>query len=579
MALALRAPVALKNAPTFFPSGNAEGWKVFTITLGAPCGVGLSVAIAGELLGLGIGAYLFGSIAALVAMYTANHIFSERGKARLAKAQSLYQTEPTRGVAALEGIVASTALPEVRVEAAATIALTRIEQGDIEGAVEALSFHEQDIDHARRRRSWQTGLRGEVLRSILAWLAPGSFVDSGVALVEAFPDDPEDDEATALLAALKALECASRGAEGPLAAAWRDVEGSCLRDCLPTLHIIVLAVVAERLTYLQDELHERVYGDSTGLYRGLLRRLFPGMQILDEGGYRVISPEVDGGDATSLAVLAPLEVTELVRPTDADMVPVSRAVIKAAFLRTYGVICGLCALASGFGFPPIAAVFTAVFMMIYVGTPIALVRGSSATERAERARRIAPLARIHPPPPEVWLTECASGPPGVVTRTSGYRRLKEIPQSQLVLYAAVIKAEQALEREDVETAWGLVEWWFSGFSGVAARNNDGLYAAGSSLVRVAVLSGHLREAHRLLAVLAEVGHEWDGPNNRTLYGNAPAAVRYATALLYRMQSNREHAGRALQMAREAPRVYMTARERGRIEDLERWVRSPALPAA
>lgn len=578
-ALALRTPAALKSAPTFFPSGNVEGWKVFTIAFGAPLGALLSVVVAGELLGLGVGSYFLGCIAAPFAMFAANHMFSERGKSRLAKALSQYEAEPTRGLAALEGIVASAVLPEVRLEAAATIALARIERGDIEGAIEALSIHEQDIDHLRRRRSWETGLRGEVLRSILAWLSPGSFLDSGIALVEAFPDDPAGDEGTALLATLRALECASRGTDGPLAAAWSDIEASCLRSRLPTLHIIVQAVVAERLSYLQDELHARVHGDHTGLYRDLLRRLFPNMHILVEGGYRVISPEVDGDDTASLAVLAPLEVSQLVRLTDADMVPVSRGALKAAFVRSYGAIGALCVLATLLGAHVLATVFVTVFVMIYVGTPIALVRGSSATERAERARRIAPLARMDPPPPAEWLTECASGPPGAVTRTSGYRRLKEIPQSQLVLYAAVMKAEQALEREDHEAAWGFVEWWFSGFSGVVAKSNDTLYAAGSSLVRVAALSGHLAEAYRLLAVLAEVGNEWDGPENRTLYGNAPAAVRYAAALVYRMQLNQENTGRVLQIASEAPRVYMTARERRRIEELGRWARTPALTGA
>ncbi len=549
------------------------------IAFGAPVGLALTVAVAGELLGLGLGSYFLGCLAAPLAMFVANHAFSERGKPRLAKALSLYQAEPTRGLAALRAIAASAVLPEVRLEAAATIALARIERGDIEGAIEALSIHEQDIDRPRRRRSWETGLRGEVLRSILAWLSPGSFMDSGIALVEAFADDPEGEEGTALLATLRALECASRGADGPLAAAWGDVEASCLRSSLPTLHIIVQAVVAERLSYLQDELHARVHGDPTGLYRDLLRRLFPNMQILVEGGYRVISPEVDTDDTASLAVLAPLEVSELVRVTDADMVPVSRGALKAAFMASYGSIAALCVVATLFGLHFLITVFIAIFTMIYVGTPIALVMGSSRTEQAERARRIAPLARMDPPPPAVWLTECASGPPGAVTRTSGYRRLTEIPQSQLVLYAAVMKAEQALERDDHEAAWGFVEWWFSGFSGVVAKSNDTLYAAGSSLVRVAALSGHLAEAYRLLAVLAEVGNEWDGPENRTLYGNAPAAVRYAAALVYAMQQNQENAGRALQIASEAPRVYMTARERSRIEELARWARSPALAGA
>jgi hypothetical protein len=181
---------------------------------------------------------------------------------------------------------------------------------------------------------------------------------------------------------------------------------------------------------------------------------------------------------------------------------------------------------------------------------------------------VAPLARLDPPPPAAWLTECASGPPGAVTRTSGYRRLKDLSPSQLVLHVAAMKAEQALARCDVEAAWEQLEWWFSGFSG-KITNADPLYAVGSSLVRVAALAGRQAVARRLLAVMPELGNPWDGPGNRTIYGNAPRAVSLASALVLALDEQWEGVATQLMRAGAAPPVFMNTRDHALVLEIAR----------
>ncbi|MEM7158511.1 MAG: hypothetical protein AAF799_37070 [Myxococcota bacterium] len=572
-ALALRTPTALKRAPSFYPTGHADGWKVFTVAFGAPIAVGTAIALVGSGIGLGVGAAALGVLASPFGTLGAHHWFSARGKSNLRRAQQLYAHDTARGLAALQRVAASGALPEIRLEAAARVAIDALSRGDVVAAIEALSLREQDIDAFRRRRNWEAGLRAEVLRSILAWLSPGSFTDSGVASSEDISDAEADTEGAALLAALRVLERASEPDDGPLAIAWSDVEGSTLEAELPTLHMIALAVTAERLHQLLDDFHDRLRRDGSGNYRQLLRRLFPRMQIIDEGGYRHMSPDDPVGGATSLAVVAPTELQELAQPIAADLVPASRGTAAATLLTTYGIVFAastvLTLAAGGPGFVGALIGFAA---NIYVGTPFGAIWGSRRVQRRERERRVAPLARLSPPPPAAWLTECASGPPGPVTPTSGYRRLVEIPPSQMVLYLAAMKGEQALARGDLDEAWARVEWWFAGFSGKLS-DPDSLYASGSSLVRIAALSGRLTAARRLLSVMPEVGNKWDDALNRTVYGNAPRAVGLAAALVAGLGGQWDAVNRHLSNARFGKAVHIPPRDEALIAELVRRTRA------
>jgi hypothetical protein len=137
-----------------------------------------------------------------------------------------------------------------------------------------------------------------------------------------------------------------------------------------------------------------------------------------------------------------------------------------------------------------------------------------------------------------------------------------------VLHVAAMTAEQALARGDVEAAWEQLEWWFSGFSGKLA-NPDPMYAVGSSLVRVAALAGRQGMAQRLLAVLPEVGNPWDGPESRTIYGNAPRAVSLASALVYALDGQWEAVATQLRHAREAPAVFMSPRDHALVLEIVR----------
>lgn|GEM_PF-2062214 len=556
-ALARRSPNALRRAPEFYPEGHA-GPELGAVLLGAPVAGALGVGLSLAILGVGaLGSLAGGLFAVPISMMLAHNRLSNRGKKQLATARALYLQERARGVVALESVAQSSALPEVRLEAAAQLALHHLERGDVRSAIDALSIHEQDASKLRRRRNWEVGLRGELLRSILAWLSPNSFTESGCASSDAFNERDIDDSGRALLAALRVLERASEPDDGRLANAWRDARGTALPRMYPMLHTIVLAVAAERVHHLLDPLHERLDADDGQLRRTVLRQLFPRMQLLDASGYREASPDEPVALAHNVAVAAPKPVVALAKHSD-GVVPSSEA--PRAFAATYATLISTAAfIGLGAGSIGLGAVF-GLFASIYFGTPIAAIWGSRRTQAKRRAHRIEPLASLTPAPPQAWLTECASGPPGPITRSSGYRRLLPIPEGTMVVYVAVAKAEDALVRLELAEAWQYIEWWFEGFSG-RLQNDDAMYGAGSSLIRVATLTGHLAEARRLASALAERSNEWDSPANRTLWGNAARAVRLADALLHGLEANWEIARSRVAWALEAPPVFVSMTDR------------------
>jgi hypothetical protein len=557
-ALAEQTPAALAHAPSYFPTGHADSGTLFAILIGAPLAAGVGLAALASVFGLEAGSVMLGIFGAPLGLWGANHYFEHRGKQRLAQALRLHALEPGRGRMALELLSATPAvLPEIRLEAAARVALDAFEAGDIASAIKALTIGEQDIDRPRRRRNWQVGLRAEVLRAILAWLSPDSFTDCGVAPRKAFSDDGADPQGVALLAALQLLETASLGDDGALAAAWNDVEASPLEQMLPTLYVLVQAVASQRLEHLVDPLRERLRHDPDGKHRQFLHRLFPRMHLDAQDGYRGVSQDPpERGEHTSLEVIAPQELTELARLEGSELMPLTRGTAAKAFLKVYASFAlGGMIVAGTSGGALLLGAFTGLIAGLYMGTPIAAIWGSRLTQRDERARRVAPLIRLQPTPPGPWLVECASGPPGGVTQTSGYRRLTDLPASQMVLYAAAHKAEVAIEAGDLDEAWSHVAWWFAGFSGALA-STDPMYAVGTSLVRVAALTGHLEDARRLLRVIPEVGHAWDSPVNRTGNGNSPRALSLVGALLEGLEGRWDNAARLLEVGGASKPIYL-----------------------
>ena len=559
-ALALRNPEALRRAPEFYPEGHA-GPELATVLFGAPAAASFGTGLVLALLGAGAGAVAGALIAVPIASLVANNRLSSRGKGALAEARLHYVQDTERGLAALEAVAQSGALPEVRLEAAALVAQHRIETGDIRGAVDALSISEQDVGKFRRRRNWEVGLRGEVLRSILAWLSPGSFVESGVAGSDAYDERDITDEGRALVALLRVLERAAETDDGALASAWRDARGANLSGLYPTLFVVGLAVSAERLHHLIDRLHEVLDGERGDFYRGVLRQLFPRMQLLDAGGYREASPEDPTTITQTLSVAAPKEVVALARQEDL-MPPASFA--PQAFAGTYGAVIGMstiAGLALGSG---AAGAVVGLFMSLYFGTPFAAIWGSRRTQALRRAHRVEALSALVPTPPRTWLEECASGPPGPVTRSSGYRRLLPIPEGTMVVYVAVAKAEEALDRLEADEAWSYVSWWFESFSG-RLQHDTSMYAAGSSLVRIAALTGHAVDARRLMSALPERGNEWDSPLNRSIRGNAPFATRLAEALLLALEGDWDMSRARIEWALQANAVDLSEKDRALYE--------------
>lgn len=561
-ALALRSPDALRRAPEFYPEGHA-GPELATVLFGAPAAgaIGSGVLLALVFGTGGIAAVVGGMFTVPLSIAYANHRLTNRGKAKLAAARMAYMQDTARGLAALETVAQSGALPEVRLEAAGHVALHRVEQGDVRGAIDILSIHEQDAAKFRRRRNWEVGLRGELLRSILAWLSPGSFAESGVAPSDAFNEKDIDEHGRALLALLRVLERAAAPDDGALAQSWRDTRGTGLHSLFPTLHIIGLGVASERLHHLLDPLHERLDGDRGDHFRHVLRQLFPRMQLLDASGYREASPDEPLSMTRTLAVAAPKEVVALAK-LDTTSEPGSEA--PATFAATYSAVLALCAAAGLAGGSVAVGAVVGVFMSIYFGTPIAAIWGSRRTQAARHAHRIAPLAALQPAPPQPWLVECASGPPGPVARTSGYRKLLPIPEGTMVVYVAVAQAHDALRRLEHDEAWQHVAWWYEGFSG-RLQHDESMYGAGSALVRVAALTGHLADARRLMSVLPERGNEWDTPATRTAWGNAPFATRLTDALLLAIEGEWDMVRTRLEWALQAPAVHLSQHDRALVE--------------
>lgn len=560
-ALALRSPDALRRPPEFYPEGHA-GPELATVLFGAPAAAAIGSGVLLAVLGTGgIGAVVGGMFTVPLTIAYANHRLTNRGKAKLAAARMAYLRDTASGLAALETVAQSGALPEVRLEAAGHVALHRIEQGDVRGAIDTLSIREQDAGKFRRRRNWEVGLRGELLRSILAWLSPGSFAESGVAPSDAFNEKDIDEHGRALLALLRVLERAAEPDDGALAQSWRDTRGTGLDGLFPTLHIIGLGVASERLHHLLDALHERLDGDRGDHFRNVLRQLFPRMQLLDASGYREASPDEPLSMTRTLAVAAPKEVVALAKlNTTAE----PRSEAPAAFAATYSAVMALCAAAGLAGGSVAIGGVVGVFMSIYFGTPIAAIWGSRRTQRVRHAHRIAPLAALEPRPPEPWLVECASGPPGPIARTSGYRKLLPIPEGTMVVYVAVAQAHDALARLEHDEAWQHVAWWYEGFSG-RLQHDESMYGAGSALVCVAALTGHLADARRLMSVLPERGNEWDTPATRTAWGNAPFATRLADALLLAIEGEWDMVQTRLEWTLQTPAVYLSQRDRALYE--------------
>lgn len=560
-ALARRHPDALRRSPEFYPEGHA-GSELATVLFGAPAAGSLTTGTLLALVGAGALGSVMGAVLAVpLSFLIANHRLTNRGKKALAQARLTYVQDTQRGLAALENVSQSGALPEVRLEAAALVALHRLETGDVRGAIDALSIHEQDASKFRRRRNWKVGLHGEVLRSILAWLSPGSFVEQGVAASDAFDERDIDDEGRALVAALRLLESAAESDDGQLANAWRNVRGTRMSGLFPTLHIVTLAVAAERLHHLLDALHERLDGDNGEFHRTVLRQLFPRMQLLDASGYREASLEDPVAMTQAHTIAAPKPIVALARQ-DELQAPSSEA--PRAFGLTYGATLGVATFAGLVAGSAGIGLLVGGLVSIYFGTPIAAVWGSRATQAKRRAHRIEPLASLVPPPPTPWLAECASGPPGPVTRSSGYRRLLPIPEGTMVVYVAAAKAEDALRRLEKEEAWRCISWWFESFSG-RLQDDYTMYAAGSSLVRVAALTGHNADARRLMSVLPERGNDWDDAGNRTLWGNAPRATRLAEALLLALEGDWDMVRARMEWALQSPAVFLSGPDRALYE--------------
>lgn len=92
-----------------------------------------------------------------------------------------------------------------------------------------------------------------------------------------------------------------------------------------------------------------------------------------------------------------------------------------------------------------------------------------------------------------------------------------------------------------------------------------MYGAGSALVRIAALTGHLADARRLMAVLPERGNEWDTAATRSAWGNAPFATRLTDALLLALEKDWDSARSRLEWALQSPAVHLSEQDRALVD--------------
>jgi hypothetical protein len=542
------------------------------VVFAGPAGAGTALATLAVALGLGAaGATALGLCGIPVGLAATHWWFEERGRAGLRRALEQHARAPESARDPLLRLARSSAcLPEVRLEAAARLALEAFERGEVEAAVEHLEIHEQDRSAARRRRSWAAGLRGEVLRSIFAWLFPDRFVDAGVArsaaLMEHPEVDPPDPEALALVGALRVLEAAAAADRTTLAAAWEDLRGTGVATELPTLHAVAAAAAARELPEALEEL-QRWRADEPGSVRmRLVRRLFPALAVPEDEAYRGVSVDPIAVAADEPAVEVPAEIRALATYAAADAAPISRWPLAGALAGTYGVFALLAAAAGGSAI----AIAVSAIVGLYLGSPIAFIVAGGRIAERERARRVAPLGALRPRPPRVWLVECASGPPGAVVQSTAFRRLPDLPASQMALFVAAARAEHAISIGDLDGALAHLDWWLAGFSG-RLPPPEPMYAVGATLVRVSALAGRAAAAEELARVVPEQGFPWDDASRRTCRGNAPRALALARSLLTAHQGRWSEAAELLHVAAAARRVWLSPHDEALYGELARRV--------
>jgi hypothetical protein len=453
---------------------------------------------------------------------------------------------------------------DIRLEAAAHLALRALTRGDVPLAVRWMSGAPEAAANPQQRALGR-GLLGELVRALLHWVAPRRFPEATPAAAFELPpgasvglDRPRDaDEFRALVALLAVAECVATDGEDAVAAALLRARHSGLPECFPTLWWLARGLAARRIER-ERALLDRDLDDDT---RMLLRRMLPEVASARVAplGYRVPGAmgRTEEDALERIAVPEPVrEATELARTKtasdDAQAIEKQSERSMRAVLATLAAF-GLLGMFAGAMSGPILAGMLVVGSILIPAIAANLV---TMQQGALSGSRVAFLAHLDPPASERWLAEFERAP--IVQE-----RRSALSIDDAMLWAACVMAEHDLAAGKTDDAWSRVAWWFRGLHEDALALQP-LYPVAASLVRVAALSGHHEDAMRLLSVFAKRPRvrlaTWVPGTTRTCHGDSQQALALAGALTAALRGRWEVASRYLAQAGRVRVIWLAERD-------------------
>jgi hypothetical protein len=480
------------------------------------------------------------------------------GRWRLHRGAALLE-EPERHI---DAMVALESLAEgpwrvqpVGVDARGWVALQRIEQGDLTGAlVQARAIRLRSL-RRERRRTPDAGFVGEAVCSVLGHLFPEAGLE--VTPSGSFRVDEETvcgrapRQLETLLATLRLLEAVDRGAPGPVLRAWNELGVEALRRS-PVVTTLTWGAAARIVPTLEPGLLQAVHNLDARRRRVVLRR-FPHLRERGDATYRTPAPPAVS-DELSLRT-APAQLAELT-PCAAPSCWLPRV---PRWTRAVGWVLVAKAAAS----------------IVWLGEPLFVLAALAFTPMLvgsfhHRSTRIAPLrdAGISAPARlrELRHMRSRAGP-----RRGDVGCLHPFERGELMLIVGLHRAERALAEGDPEEARAQITWWLGGADPSTVHRLHAV-AIGASLIRVAALLGMDDVASRL-ADAFEPSTTWLAAGHRSGHGDAPQALALARSLMHATAGRWSIAARILRQAERQPAVVLDQFERALYGCLVRRLRA------
>ena len=438
----------------------------------------------------------------------------------------------------------------VRVEAAAHVALARLEAGEVAQAVQLMASAYRDAGAKQRQRLPDQGFLGEAVHALVGRLVPGSIPEvlpaAGIVSSQASVYPPHVDFAL-VLALLRALEGNASGGHATTLRAWRDAR----REARAGLHPVLLALVCACLYTSSDdsdelgaELLERLESlDEPG--RATLLRCFPRIGDLGRQDYRAPAPE----HSRSIARLPEALQGLVTGPPTSRWLP--------AVGRRSRVVVGMAT--AFFGFNALVALLTGDLLGML--TPLLVMTLFSPTLLGafvlrRRRRETLERAGLLRGPGDPRKDELCSMPARSGPARGDAAKLHPLDLTELRVLVSLQQAELSLLEGALEPAKTWVNWWLDtaaeqGLGGVSPL------AFGASALRVAALTGHKNAAASIERALDSASRTHDPrvpkpPRLRSGHGDAPRAVVLARALHRARAEDWEAASKVLRRAEPGP---------------------------